>query len=102
MNIASMAGCPRCEPFCLSVSLLAALALGTERVSGIENRGKGKANHDENCGLLLGRTARAYQFLGPPSCFPLPKFLRRVRISHPHPFGKGRGDSGFVLASEVT
>jgi hypothetical protein len=83
------------------MSLLAALALGTEGVSAIENRGKGKTNHNENRGSLLGRTAWAYKFLGPPSYFPLPKFLRRVRISHPHPFGKGRGDSGFVLAVVV-
>ena len=31
----------------------------------------------------------------------LPPFLRCTRISHPHPFGKGRGDCGFILASEV-
>jgi len=31
-----------------------------------------------------------------------PRLLRRATINRPHPFGKGRGGGGFVLASEGT
>jgi len=35
-----------------------------------------------------------------PFVFLLPRIIRRARLSRPHPFGKGRGDWGCILASE--
>ena len=39
---------------------------------------------------------------GSPLGFPPPRFLLRARMSRPHPFEKGKGDCGFVLAPEVS
>jgi len=39
-------------------------------------------------------------FLGSPLPLLPPRFLHPVRLSRPHPFGKGRGGWGFILACE--
>ena len=52
--------------------LFAALALGTGVVSGMARLRKGKTNHDFHRGSSSGRTGWASQWMGPPSCSPLP------------------------------
>jgi len=39
---------------------------------------------------------------GSPLVYLLPQSLRRANMNCPHPFGKGRGGYGYVLASEVS
>ena len=47
------------------------------------------------------RTVRL-QIPGSPLMYLLPQSLRRANMNRPHPFGKGRGGYGYVLASEVS
>jgi hypothetical protein len=63
-------------------------------------RGLGKTSHDKRRGSCFVTHHRGLPLHGYPFVFLPPWILRRASLSRPHPYGKGRGGGGRILASE--